>query len=130
QGVVTQASSAIPIMPLYLSLLFKIARQRGEYEGCIEQIYALFAEGLYGNNPRVDEEGRLRLDHKEMQAEVQQAIEALWDKVSDENLRELTDFSLYQKEFLGLFGFEVDGVDYNAEVNPEVEIDACESVGS
>ncbi|MBT8139490.1 MAG: trans-2-enoyl-CoA reductase family protein [Gammaproteobacteria bacterium] len=128
QGVVTQASSAIPIMPLYLSLLFKIARKRGEYEGCIEQIYALFADGLYGDNPRMDDEGRLRVDHKEMQPQVQQEIATLWDKVSDDNLRELCDFALYQKEFLNLFGFEVEGVDYQQEVDTVVDIPGCESV--
>ncbi|MGB5324337.1 MAG: enoyl-ACP reductase FabV [Pseudomonadales bacterium] len=128
QGVVTQASSAIPIMPLYLSLLFKIARERGELEGCIEQIYALFAEGLYSKSPRTDKTGRLRVDDKEMNPQVQGAIEQLWDKVSDENLYQVTDFAFYQREFLRLFGFEIDGIDYAAEVEPLVNIENCESV--
>ena len=122
KGVVTQASSAIPIMPLYLSMLFKEMKNNGTNEGCIEQLYRLFTECLYNDTPRTDEEGRLRVDELEMDPEVQAAVASAWSNISTENLIETTDFRGYKQEFLKLFGFEVDGVDYEAEVNPEVEI--------
>ncbi|MDY0006717.1 MAG: trans-2-enoyl-CoA reductase family protein [Spongiibacteraceae bacterium] len=123
KAVVTQASSAIPIMPLYLALLFKVMKADGSHEGCIEQIYGLFHDSLYGVAPITDDEGRLRADGKEMRPEIQQQVEALWSRVNDDNINELTDFAGYKREFLRLFGFEMDGVDYDAEVNPEVPID-------
>ena len=122
KAVVTQASSAIPVMPLYLSILFKVMKEQGTHEGCIEQIDLLFRESLYGESPRLDDDGRWRADYKELVPEVQQAVAALWEKVETENIRELTDFAGYKLEFLQLFGFEVPGVDYEAEVNPEVSI--------
>lgn len=122
KAVVTQASSAIPIMPLYLAMLFKEMKTNGTHEGCIEQLYRLFTECLYGTNPRTDEVGRLRVDELEMQPEVQAAVAQAWANISTENLAELTDFTGYKKEFLNLFGFEVDDVDYDADVNPEVAI--------
>ncbi len=125
QGVVTQASSAIPIMPLYLSLLFKVMKAEGTQEGCIEQIDGLFRDSLYGAEPYLDDEGRLRADRKELAPAVQQAVEALWEQVTSENLEELTDFAGYQREFLHLFGFEFDGVDYDADVDTLVEIENC-----
>ncbi|MBG6535063.1 trans-2-enoyl-CoA reductase family protein [Pseudomonas aeruginosa] len=122
KAVVTQASSAIPMMPLYLSLLFKVMKEQGTHEGCIEQVDGLYRESLYGAEPRLDEEGRLRADYKELQPEVQSRVEELWDKVTNENLYELTDFAGYKSEFLNLFGFEVAGVDYEQDVNPDVQI--------
>lgn len=122
KAVVTQASSAIPMMPLYLSLLFKMMKEQGTHEGCIEQVDGLYRESLYGAEPRLDEEGRLRADYKELQPEVQSRVEELWDKVTNENLYELTDFAGYKSEFLNLFGFEVAGVDYEQDVNPDVQI--------
>ena len=122
KAVVTQASSAIPTMPLYLSLLFKVMKERGTHEGCIEQLYGLFKESLYGAQPHVDEEGRLRADYKELDDDVQGRVQALWPQVTNENLRELTDFAGYKSEFLRLFGFGVEGVDYEADVNPEVPL--------
>ncbi len=122
KAVVTQASSAIPIMPLYLAMLFKEMKANGTHEGCIEQLYRLFTECLYGTNPRTDEVGRLRVDELEMQTEVQASVAQAWANISTENLAELTDFTGYKKEFLRLFGFEMDGVDYDADVNPEVAI--------
>jgi enoyl-[acyl-carrier protein] reductase/trans-2-enoyl-CoA reductase (NAD+) len=122
KAVVTQASSAIPIMPLYLAMLFKEMKQKGTHEGCIEQLYRLFTECLYSDHPRLDDEGRLRVDELEMDPEVQATIEKNWASINDENLRELADFDSYKKEFLNLFGFEIEGVDYDADVNPEVEI--------
>ncbi|MDG1485938.1 MAG: trans-2-enoyl-CoA reductase family protein [Porticoccaceae bacterium] len=122
KAVVTQASSAIPIMPLYLAMLFKEMKQNGTHEGCIEQLYRLFTECLYSGEPRTDEEGRLRVDELEMQPDVQAAVAEAWSNISNENLSELTDFKGYKEEFLKLFGFEMDGVDYDADVNPEVAI--------
>ena len=122
KGVVTQASSAIPIMPLYLAMLFKEMKNRGTHEGCIEQLYRLFTECLYSDSPRTDEEGRLRVDELEMDPEVQAAVAAAWSKISTENLISSTDFKGYKQDFLNLFGFELDGVDYQAEVDPQVEI--------
>ncbi|MDB6061055.1 MAG: trans-2-enoyl-CoA reductase [Verrucomicrobiaceae bacterium] len=123
KAVVTQASSAIPIMPLYLALLFKIMKADGTHEGCIEQVNGLFRDSLYGAKPVLDNEGRLRADGKELRPEVQNKIAELWPLVTNENLNELSDFKGYKKEFLNLFGFEVHGVDYEADVDPDVKID-------
>jgi enoyl-[acyl-carrier protein] reductase/trans-2-enoyl-CoA reductase (NAD+) len=122
KAVVTQASSAIPIMPLYLSLLFKVMKEKGTHEGCIEQVDLLFRESLYGASPRVDEDGRWRADYKELEPEVQQAVADLWEQVQTDNISDITDFAGYKQEFLNLFGFEMPGVDYEADVNPEVPI--------
>lgn len=122
KAVVTQASSAIPIMPLYLALLFKVMKDEGTHEGCIEQVYGLFHDSLYGDEPVLDSEGRLRADGKELQPHVQQAVSDAWEQVTTENLRELTDFAGYKQEFLRLFGFEMEGVDYDADVDPVVPI--------
>jgi enoyl-[acyl-carrier protein] reductase/trans-2-enoyl-CoA reductase (NAD+) len=122
KAVVTQASAAIPAMPIYLALLFKVMKERGVHEGCIEQIDGLFRDSLYGAEPFLDEEGRLRADRRELDPEVQAQVAQLWDGISTENLRERSDFEGYRREFLQLFGFGVDGVDYEADVDPEVSI--------
>ncbi|WP_338507470.1 enoyl-ACP reductase FabV [Erwinia aphidicola] len=122
KAVVTQASSAIPVMPLYLSLLFKVMKEKGTHEGCIEQVYGLFKDSLYSASPILDDTGRLRADYKELQPEVQDEVSALWLTVTDENLNQLTDFVGYKTEFMHLFGFGLDGVDYEADVNPDVKI--------
>jgi len=122
KAVVTQASSAIPMMPLYLSLLFKVMKEEGTHEGCIEQVHGLYADSLYGATPHIDDEGRLRADYKELAPQVQSRVLALWPQVNDANLGELTDFAGYKTEFLRLFGFAVEGVDYEADVNPDVGI--------
>lgn len=123
KAVVTQSSSAIPVMPLYLAMLFKEMKAEGSHEGCIEQLYRLFTEGLYCDNPRLDNEGRLRMDELEMRPNIQDKVAESWAKISTENLHSLTDFEGYKQEFLGLFGFNIAGVDYEADVNPEVAID-------
>ncbi len=123
KAVVTQASAAIPAMPIYLALLFKVMKAQGSHEGCIEQIDGLFRDSLYSDSPYLDEEGRLRADRKELDPAVQGEVAKLWDGISTQNLRERSDFDGYKREFLQLFGFEVDGVDYDADVNPEVAID-------
>ncbi|MBV4454483.1 MULTISPECIES: enoyl-ACP reductase FabV [Pseudomonas] len=122
KAVVTQASSAIPIMPLYLSLLFKVMKEQGTHEGCIEQVYGLFKDSLYGAQPKLDTDGRLRADLAELEPKVQDAVAALWNQVTDDNVNEISDFAGYKAEFLRLFGFEIDGVDYDADVNPTVKI--------
>lgn len=122
KAVVTQSSSAIPVMPLYLALLFRVMKEKGSHEGCIEQIYRLFDECLYSDSPRKDEDQRNRVDEKELLPEVQNEVEALWPQVTTENLMEISDFAGFRKEFLQLFGFEVDSVNYDADVDAEVPI--------
>jgi len=117
-AVVTQASSAIPIMPLYISALFKVMKQDGTYEGPIEQISALFKENLFGTSPRLDDKGHLMQNYKELQDDVQARIQSIWDSVQTDSIDELTDYVGYHGEFLKLFGFGFDGVDYDAEVSP------------
>ncbi|AYD64670.1 trans-2-enoyl-CoA reductase family protein [Achromobacter sp. B7] len=122
KAVVTQASSAIPMMPLYLSLLFKTMKEQGTHEGCIEQVYGLYRDSLCSDTPILDAQGRLRADYKELDPKVQEAVQALWHQVTSDNIYQLTDFAGYKQEFLRLFGFEIDGVDYEADVDPAVEI--------
>ena len=120
KAVVTQASSAIPLMPLYLSILFKIMKEDKSHEGCIEQLVRLYGECLYSESPRLDEVNRFRVDDLELRAEVQQRAESIWQQISSDNLHDLTDFAGYQQEFLKLFGFANDSVDYDAEISPLV----------
>ena len=122
KAVVTQASAAIPAMPIYLALLFKVMKARGTHEGCIEQVDGLFRESLYAEHPCLDDAGRLRADRRELDPAVQAEVAALWQDIDTHNLRELSDFDGYRREFLQLFGFEVDGVDYEADVDPQVPI--------
>lgn len=120
KALVTQASSAIPIMPLYISLLYKVMKEEGTHEGCIEQLYRLFTEGLYTNSPRLDDHTRLRMDNLELKPDTQAKVENLWPQVTEENLFHLTDYKGYNAEFLKLFGFGVKGVDYEADISPVV----------
>lgn len=124
KAVVTQASAAIPIMPLYLSLLFKAMKAKGVHEGCIEQVYRLFNECLYADSPIRDETGRNRVDGWELEPDVQAAVEAAWGKVTSETIDTDTDFVGYHREFLNLFGFEIEGVDYEVDVSPLAHIEA------
>src|SRR5690625_1883095 len=124
KAVVTQASSAIPVVPLYISLLFKIMKEKGIHEGCIEQIHRLFATQLYnGSALDFDDSGLVRLDDLEMRDDVQEEVKRLWEQVTTENLAELSDVEGYQKDFLQLFGFEFDGIDYDQETDPVVLLD-------
>jgi enoyl-[acyl-carrier protein] reductase/trans-2-enoyl-CoA reductase (NAD+) len=107
-------------MPLYLALLLKVMKENGTHEGCIEQVYGLYRESLYGGAPHLDDEGRLRADYKELAREVQTRIGDLWNHVTKENLYELTDFAGYKQDFLRLFGFGLASVNYDADVNPDV----------
>lgn len=125
KAVVTQASSAIPGVNLYITILFKIMKELGGHEGCIEQMQRLFSDRLYnqGGNVPIDELGLIRMDDWEMGDKIQDAVTKVWPLVSTENLEELTDFEGYQTDFLRLFGFGIKGVDYEAEVEPEVDFD-------
>lgn len=122
KAVVTQASAAIPVMPLYLGLLFKVMKAEGTHEGCIEQVDLLFRESLYGTKPYQDDEGRLRADYKEIEPHVQAQVESLWAKINDDNLFQISDMAGYKEEFLRLFGFGIEGVDYDEDVNTVVPI--------
>ena len=121
-AVVTQASSAIPIMPLYISALFKVMKADGTYEGTIEQIHSLFTENLYGETPRFDEGGHLFQNYKELEDDVQARVQHVWDTVDTDTIDELTDYVGYHNEFLRLFGFGIDSVDYEQDVKPDVAI--------
>lgn len=119
KALVTQASSAIPVVPLYISLLYKVMKEHGTHEGCIEQIQRLFAERLYGKEIlALDSSGRIRIDDWEMRPEIQAAVAQLWPTVTTENLKEISDFVAYQKEFLKLFGFGFSQVNYELEADP------------
>jgi enoyl-[acyl-carrier protein] reductase/trans-2-enoyl-CoA reductase (NAD+) len=117
KALVTQASSAIPVVPLYISILYKVMKAKGLHEGCIEQIYRLFAQRL-GHPELWDDKGRIRIDDWEMQAEVQAEVAKAWHTVTTESIDQDTDFAGYQKEFYRLFGFGLEGVDYDAETDP------------
>ena len=118
KALVTQASSAIPVIPLYISLLYKIMKAEGIHEGCIEQIQRLYAERLYtGNAVPTDDKGRIRIDDWEMRSDVQERIAKLWLESTTETLVELGDLAGYKQDFLNLFGFVFEGIDYQADVN-------------
>lgn len=123
KSVVTQASAAIPVMPLYIAMVYKVMKEKGLHEGTIEQLNRLFGERLYGGEFITDEAGRLRLDDWELRDDVQQACKDLWPQVTTENLFQITDYAGYKHDFLKLFGFERDDVDYDADVNPDVQFD-------
>ena len=125
KALVTQASSAIPVIPLYISLLYKIMKEEGIHEGCIEQIQRLYQDRLYaGTEVPVDEKGRIRIDDLEMRADVQEKVAKLWNVAVTENLTEIGDLEGYRKDFYNLFGFDVEGVDYNTETNEVVNIES------
>jgi enoyl-[acyl-carrier protein] reductase/trans-2-enoyl-CoA reductase (NAD+) len=129
KSVVTQASSAIPVMPLYLSMVFKVMKEQGIHEGTGDQLNRMFRDRLYrtdGQPGEVDEKGRLRLDDWELRDDVQNACKALWPQVTTENLFELTDYAGYKREFLNLFGFERTDVDYDQDVATDVQFDCVQ----
>lgn len=129
KSVVTQASAAIPVIPLYVSMVFRIMKEKGIHEGTIEQINRLFHDRLYRQDakaPETDSEGRLRLDDWELRDDVQQACKDMWPTVTTENLWEQTDYAGYKQDFLRLFGFTHKDVDYNVDVNPNVQFDVVE----
>src|SRR3990167_2769491 len=123
KAVVTQASAAIPVVPLYMSILFKLMKEKGTHEGCIEQMDRLFREHLYAPHPPArDKDGFIRVDDHEIKQEIQRKIEEIWPQVTTENVKSLKDLDGYCDEFYRLFGFNIDGVNYDAEVDPVVKI--------
>jgi enoyl-[acyl-carrier protein] reductase/trans-2-enoyl-CoA reductase (NAD+) len=129
KSVVTQASAAIPVIPLYVSIAFKVMKEKGIHEGCIEQINRLFHDRLYradGAAVPTDDEGRVRLDDWELRDDVQALCKSLWPTVTTENLRQVTDYDGYKHEFLKLFGFDRKDVDYDAEVEADRRFDCVE----
>jgi len=127
KAVVTQASSAIPVVPLYISILFKIMKEMGTHEDSIEQMVRLLNERLYADDLHLDSEGRIRVDDWEMAPDVQAAVGKIWPKIDSETLHELSDYEGYQKNFLALFGFGLPGVDYSEDV--EIELDLPSGIG-
>jgi len=125
KALVTQASSAIPVIPLYISLLYKIMKEEGVHEGTIEQIQRLYQDRLFsGSEVATDEKGRIRIDDWEMRDDIQEKVAQLWTKATTENLAELGDLEGYRKDFYNLFGFDVEGVDYKSEANEMVQVES------
>lgn len=125
KALVTQSSSAIPVVPLYISLLFKVMKEKGLHEGTIEQMYRLFAQRLYTGSAAdlsLDEQNRIRIDDWEMKEEVQDAVAKLWNQVETGNIRDISDIEAFRQDFFRLFGFEFPQIDYNEEVDAERSI--------
>ena len=122
KALVTQSSSAIPVVPLYISLLFKVMKKNGTHEGCIEQMTRLFSDKLKAGSAVTDEGGMIRLDDLEMKDEIQAEVKKLWDEVNTENVKSLADIDGYWSDFFGLFGFGAKGVDYDADTDPVYDI--------
>ena len=115
KALVTQSSAAIPVVPLYISILYKVMKENGTHEGCIEQMQRLFAE-ISSGKMNLDSEGRIRMDDLEMSPEVQDKVSEIWNSINQENFKSCADIDGYWKDFYELFGFGVDGVDYSADV--------------
>jgi len=126
KSVVTQASAAIPVMPLYISICFRVMKQLGLHEGPIEQIDRMFRTELYGAGNDRDEQQRIRMDDWELRDEVQDAVKLIWPTVTSDNLFDTTDYAAYKTEFLKLFGFGLAGVDYGADVDPVLPFNVIE----
>jgi enoyl-[acyl-carrier protein] reductase / trans-2-enoyl-CoA reductase (NAD+) len=123
KALVTQSSSAIPVVPLYISALYKVMKEKGLHENCIEQIYRLFSERLYGEGEiEVDENGLIRIDDWEMREDVQEEVMKRWLELETDNVTTLADLAGYQQDFFHLFGFQTEGVDYEADTEPSVSI--------
>ena len=122
KALVTQASSAIPVIPLYISLLYKIMKAKNIHEGCIEQIQRLYAERLYTDTLSLDNKGRVRIDDWEMRDDVQAEVAKLWEQATTDNILSISDLKGYEQDFLNLFGFGFDGVDYAAEADEMLQV--------
>jgi enoyl-[acyl-carrier protein] reductase/trans-2-enoyl-CoA reductase (NAD+) len=124
KALVTQASSAIPVVPLYISILYKVMKGAGTHEGTAEQIARLYRDHLApGRHPALDDEGRIRIDDLELAPDVQRQVSALWGRVTSQNLFDLTDYRGFKQEFRSLFGFEIAGVDYGQPVETDLALD-------
>lgn len=127
KAVVTQASSAIPVVPLYMSILFKVMKEKNLHEGCIEQIYRLFSEKIYGDHGVVtDDLGLVRIDDWEMHPDVQAEVAQIWEAIDQDNLHALSDLQCYQNSFYQLFGFHLGEIDYDKDVEANVPIPSIE----
>ena len=122
KALVTQSSAAIPIVPLYISILYKVMKEHNVHEGCIEQMYRLMNEKIFGGSVITDSENRIRLDDLEMQDEIQTEVKKLWKEINSDNLDTHADLDGYYKDFYRLFGFEADGIDYEADTDAEKSI--------
>lgn len=122
KALVTQSSTAIPVVPLYISILYKVMKDHCIHEGCEQQMYRLFHQKLYGSKVQTDEEGRIRLDDLELEPDIQKEVSDIWNTITDENVTENSDLTGFWDDFYRLFGFHVPGVDYDAEVSPIVDI--------
>lgn len=127
KAVVTQASSAIPVVPLYISILIKVMKEKGTHEDCIQQMVRLFNDRLYGGDLQLDDAGRIRVDDWEMAPDVQAAVEKIWPEISTATLNEQADYRGYQENFLHLFGFGLPGVDYEADVEVDLDLPSAQS---
>lgn len=121
KALVTQSSAAIPVVPLYLTILYKIMKEKNLHEGCIEQAYRLFKEKLT-KNPKLDEKNRIRLDDYEMLPSVQQEVKKTWEKINTNNLKDFADLEGYKKDFLNMFGFAFENINYDEDVDVNVKI--------
>ncbi len=128
KALVTQSSSAIPVVPLYISLLYKVMKEKGIHEGTIEQMQRLFADRLYttDGNIALDDKGRIRIDDWEMREDVQEEVSKLWEIATTENLEEISDIKGYRKDFFNLFGFEFDSINYDADTNEVVKVESID----
>lgn len=123
KGLVTQASSAIPIVPLYFGILYRVMKKQGTHEGCIEQMVRLFTQKLYGESaPVLDAEGFIRMDDYELSQDVQKEVKAAWEAVNTENLEQLCDLEGYWEDFYHMFGFHYDNIDYQKDTDPVTAI--------
>src|SRR5690606_22917557 len=123
KALVTQSSSAIPVVPLYISLLYKVMKEKGIHEGTIEQMQRLFADRLYANREiPLDEKGSIRVDDLEMREDVQAEVAKLWEQITTENLEQISDIAGYRNDFFNLFGFNFDAVDYDMDTDEVVNI--------
>ena len=127
KGLVTQASSAIPIVPLYMSVLYKAMKEKNVHEGCIEQIERMFKEKNFPEHPQTDEHGWIRMDDWELEDDVQEEVKRRWELVNTDNVKEFADIDGYWKDFYQMFGFEEDGIDYEADLDPVVAIPSIEA---
>ncbi len=123
KALVTQASSAIPVVPLYISLLYKVMKEKEIHEGCIEQIQRLFEDRLYSGDMKLDEAGRIRIDDWEMREDVQKEVAELWEQLNTDTLEKISDIEGFRKEFFNLFGFNYENIDYEKDVQEDLEIE-------
>lgn len=121
KALVTQSSSAIPVVPLYISLLDKVLKGKNLNEGSIEQIYRLYSEIADGNTV-VDHKGRIRIDDREMREDVQKEIAKLWEKITTENVQQITNINIFREDFFKLFGFGYEGINYEKDTETNIEI--------